>query len=39
MIHDFRRDWRHWTTAERVLASVIVSILLISISVTILMSA
>jgi len=39
MIHDFRRDWRHWTMAERVLATLIVSILLISISATILMSA
>ena len=39
MIHDIRRDWRHWTMAERVLATLIVSILLISISATILMSA
>jgi hypothetical protein len=39
VIHDFRRDWRRWTLAERVLASVIVSILLIGISVTILMTA
>ena len=39
MIDDFRRDWQHWTMSKRVLVSVIVSILLISISATILMSA
>jgi hypothetical protein len=38
MIHDFRRDWRRWTPAERVSASVIVAILLIGIPTTILMT-
>jgi hypothetical protein len=39
MIHDFRRDWRRWTTAERVSASVFVAILLIGIPASILMTA
>lgn len=38
-MHDLRRDWRRWTIAERVLASVIVSILAIGLSATILMMA
>ena len=29
MIDDLRRDWRRWTTAERVSASAIVAILLV----------
>jgi len=39
VIHDLRRDWRRWTTAERVLASIILSILLIGLSATILLTA
>jgi hypothetical protein len=39
MIHDLRRDWGRWTTAERVLASLIVAIALISIPATILIGA
>ena len=39
VIHDLRRDWRRWTTAERALASVIMAALLICTSATILMTA
>jgi len=39
VIHDLRRDWRRWTTGERVLASIILSILLIGLSATILLTA
>jgi len=36
MIEDLRRDWRRWTTVERVSASAIVAILLVSIPAAIL---
>jgi hypothetical protein len=39
VIHDLRRDWRRWTTAERVLASVIMAVFLIGTTATILMTA
>jgi hypothetical protein len=39
MIHDLRRDWQRWTTAERVLATVIVATILIATPATILMGA
>ena len=29
MIHDSCRDWRHWLAAERVLATLIVTVFLI----------
>ena len=39
VIDDLRRDWRRWTTAERVSASAIVAVLLVSIPAAILVVA
>jgi FlaG/FlaF family flagellin (archaellin) len=38
MIHDFHRDWRRWSSAERALAPVIAAILLIAIPAAILLT-
>jgi hypothetical protein len=38
-IYDLQRDWRHWTTMERAMASVIMAGLLICTSATIVMTA
>jgi hypothetical protein len=39
VIDDLRRDWRRWTMAERVSASAIVAILMISVPAAILVAA
>jgi hypothetical protein len=36
MIHDVCRDWRSWSTAERVLATLIITLLVLATPATIL---
>ena len=38
MVDDLRKDWQRWTTAERVLATLIVAIILIATPATMLVN-